>query len=550
MAAVLAILASLGQAGAFSPDAGLVNPRGWPQLARFLGAALRPELDPAFLALTLHAAGQTLAFAVLGTLLSLILGSLFGLLSSEAWWRAVLPLRRQSRAFLGQAWWWPWTAVRSALALPRAIHEVIWGLLLINVLGLDPLTAVLAIGIPYGAIVAKVYAEILDETPRAALRALTAAGSPPPAAVAYALLPQALPDLVGYAFYRFECAIRAAAVLGMVGAGGLGYQLLLSTRSLKFGEMWTLIYALALLGGLADLWSGRVRRRLAPGRATRIDDGCGCFVDGRGQLQAVAPRRDRFVTGSIAFAAALLPVSWWLVGLAPGRLLEPKALARLSALAAESWPPRLPPGGLAELARLSAQTLSMSVLAMALAASLGLLLAFPAAAGWTGRRRRIGDPIAWGLTRALLLLIRAVPPPIWALVAIWVFFPGTLPGALALAAYTTGILGRLMAEVLENADLRPARALAALGARGPALVAYAVLPPTLPRYASYVLYRWEVCIRTTVVVGLVGAGGLGQIMRQQIAGFDYHALGSTLACFVVLTALVDALSAGLRRTLR
>ena len=378
LAAVLAILASLGQAGAFSPDARLVNPRGWPQLARFLGAALRPELDPAFLALTLHAAGQTLAFAVLGTLLSLILGSAFGLLSSEAWWRAVLPLRRQGGAVLGQTWWWPWTAVRSVLALPRAIHEVIWGLLLINVLGLDPLTAVLAIGIPYGAIVAKVYAEILDE----------------------------------------------------------------------------------------------------------------------------------------------------------------------------AWPPRLPAGGLAELGRLSAQTLSMSVLAMGLAASLGLLLAFPAAAGWTGRRKRFGDPVAWGLSRGLLLLIRAVPPPIWALVAIWVFFPGTLPGALALAAYTTGILGRLMAEVLENADLRPARALAALGARGPALVAYAVLPPTLPRYASYVLYRWEVCIRTTVVVGLVGAGGLGQIMRQQIAGFDYHGLGSTLACFVVLTALVDAASARLRRILR
>jgi phosphonate transport system permease protein len=427
---------------------------------------------------------------------------------------------------------------------------VIWALLLINILGLDPLTAVLAIGIPYGAIVAKVYAEILDETPQAPLLALRATGAPPLAALAYGLLPQALPDLVGYAFYRFECSIRAAAVLGMVGAGGLGYALLLSTKSLKFGEMWTLIYALTLLGGAADLWSGRVRRRLAPGRVTRIDDGCGCFVDAAGQLQAVVPRRDRLVGASLMLATGLVPLSWWLVGLRPSQLFSERAREGLATVAAQSWPPRLPAGGLAELVSLSSQTLSMSVLAMAVAALLGLLFALPAAAGGLMSDPRWLRTIRWAGARFFLLLVRAVPPPIWALIMIWVVFPGVLPGALALAAYTTGILGRLMAEVLENSDPRPARALAALGARGPAVLAYASLPASLPRYASYVLYRWEVCIRTTVVVGLVGAGGLGQLMRQQVAGFDYRGLTSSLACFVLLTMLVDGLSARLRRGLR
>ncbi len=573
LAALLAILASLWQAGVLDSSARLLNLRGLSQLRRFFGAALAPELAPDFLSLTWHAAGVTLAYAVLGTLLSLAIGMVGGLLSSELWWRLVLPSTRPG--WRAGAWRWPWRLARLALALPRAIHEVIWGLVLINVIGLDPWTAILAIGLPYGAIVAKVYAEILDETPRGALRALEAAGTPPPAALAYGILPRALPDLVSYAFYRFECAIRAAAVLGIIGAGGLGYQLLLSTQSLKFSEMWTLIYALMLLGGAADLWSGVLRRRLAPERATDIDDGCGCFIDAEGRLEVRAPKPGRLAQGSLVLVLVLIPWSWWSLELSAGKLVAPRTIERLGQVFTESWPPRTPVGGLSELATLSIETLGMSVLAMAGAGLVGFVLAFPAAAGWWNRGasreasrahsrdrtrtsmrlashrvRSLIAGLAWLASRTLLLALRAVPPPIWALVAIWLFFPGSLPGAVALAAYTAGIMGRLMAEVIENADPRPRHALEALGAGSAGRIAYGLLPPTLPRFASYLLYRWEVCIRTTVVVGLVGAGGLGQLFRHQISSFDYRGLTATLACFVALTLLVDVVSARLRGVLR
>jgi phosphonate transport system permease protein len=161
----------------------------------------------------------------------------------------------------------------------------------------------------------------------------------------------------------------------------------------------------------------------------------------------------------------------------------------------------------------------------------------------------------WGtavlvFTRFVLLFARAVPEPIWALIFLFVLFPGILPGAIALGLHNLGILGRLMAEVTENLDERPLRSLKALGATGPQVFLYGVLPRTLPRFVAYILYRWEVCIRATVIVGLVGAGGLGRLLTEQLSSFDYKGVLTTLIVFLALTFLVDLISASVRRTLR
>ena len=97
---------------------------------------------------------------------------------------------------------------------------------------------------------------------------------------------------------------------------------------------------------------------------------------------------------------------------------------------------------------------------------------------------------------------------------------------------------------------RPVRALSALGAGPSAIVAYGILPQNLSRFLAYILYRWEVCIRATVIVGLVGAGGLGRILAEQISSFDYKGLLTTLTVFMALTFIVDTISSSVRRSLR
>jgi len=125
-----------------------------------------------------------------------------------------------------------------------------------------------------------------------------------------------------------------------------------------------------------------------------------------------------------------------------------------------------------------------------------------------------------------------------------------LPGALALAVHNLGILGRLIAEALENVDQRPTRALQHAGAPPLQAFFYGTLPMTIPQSLAYIFYRWEICARETVIVGFVGAGGLGRLLTEQLSSFDYPGLSATLIALFGLTFVVDMLSTAARRPLR
>lgn len=547
LALLLAIGASLWPTGLFRQD--LINPGGWGQFWQFWQASLHPDLSPATLHLTLAGTLTTLAYAICGTCLSLILGLLGGILTSEVWWLSLWPSRHSQRIT-------PiWLSLRGLLAIPRSIHELIWGLFFVHLWGLDPLTAILAIAIPYGTITAKVFSEILDETPRQPLLALLNSGVSPPTALVYTLLPQAFLNLLSYAFYRFECSIRSAAVLGVIGAGGLGYQILLSLQSLRYAQLWTFFYALIGLNGLIDFGSAWLRRRL--NCATRLDLN---LRAGRSPVtHHPGPRpqpADRWLW-LLGFATLLsMPLAFHYIGADFRKLWSLQTLQRLGEISRATFPPDW--SVCAQLGPISGETLAMSVLAIAIAGTGGLFLAFFAADreladDSTDRNRRgwsIGSWAGFCLSRLFLLVCRAIPAPIWALVMLFVLFPGILPGAIALGIHNLGILGRLKAEVVENLDPRPLVALKAQGATGPQIFLYGILPLSLPRFLAYDLYRWEVCLRETVIVGLVGAGGLGRLLTEQLSSFDYRALIITLSGFVLLTFGVDWVSAQARRSLR
>ncbi|RBY83142.1 ABC transporter permease [Blastococcus sp. TF02A-26] len=498
----------------------VLNPPGVGALGRFAGAALSPELDGAFLSVLGTAALVTVAYAALGAAIAVALGAAGAVLVSGTTWG-----RRR----------WGWTAARAALAVPRGLHEAVWGLLLLNVLGLDPWVGVLAIGIPYGAVTAKVFADLLDEVPRGPYEALLAAGAGRVGAALYGLVPQAAGGLASYAFYRLECAVRSAVVLGLIGAGGLGYQLSLSFASLRWEQVWTAVYALALLCLSADVAGRAVRRRLAGPRTGSGTRGGGL-------------RRDRVLTGAVLLSAAAVAWSWWYLALSPATLVSARTGDELAYVLGAAWPPDTSGALLADVAGAAVDTLEMSVLAIALATAGAVLLAGVAArpAGPAAPARRL----AGTLVRVVLLLLRAVPPPVWALVVLFVLLPGVLPGAVALGVYTLGVLGRLAAEATEEADPRPRAALLAMGARPAGAWLLGVLPQAAGPVLAFALYRWEVVVRDTVMVGLLGAGGLGALLASRTATFDWPAVTTVLAATVLLTFAVDVVSDRARRALR
>ena len=499
----------------------IVNPGGFAQVREFFAAALRPELGGAFLTVVWDATLVTLGYAALGTALAVITGLVLGLFISESWTRdrTLGPVTAGLRLF-----------VRSVLVPLRAVHEAIYAVLLVQVLGIDPMVAVLSIGIPFGAVTAKVFAQMFDDIDDGAFRALRRAGAGRRQAVLYGLLPDVGPDLVAYGCYRGECAIRAAAVLGVIGAGGLGFQIKLSFQSLEYGEMWTLLYVVIALCAAADWWSAQLRRAWRDGTDP----------SGKGW-------RRRATYAQAAAVALAVPAAWLYLSVDPSSLWATRALENVSRLVGHLIPPD-PAGGMGALIDQTLATLAMSIVAIVIAVVGGFALALIAArpTGSASFAVRLRARAA----RGALLVLRAIPAPVWAFVFLFAFYPGVVPGALALGVYNLGVLGRLMAELSENADPLPARTLRATGAKPMQIVWYDRLPRLGPGFAALSVYRWEVTIRETVVVGLVAAGGLGAGLGQQLAAFDTQAVGATLLAMVALTAMADILGGYLRRALR
>lgn len=236
------------------------SPGGGKIAADFFGAALRPAWTheaafvptgaPTFLARVGEALRLTVVYAAAAMSLALLIGLPLGCLASAAWW--------EGRGPGGAAVRW---ALRLLIVALRSVHELLWAVIFLAAFGAAPATAVLAIALPYAGTLAKVFSEMLDEAPRRAADALHALGATPARRFLFGLLPAAAPDMAAYAFYRFECAVRAAAVMGFFGIPTLGYYLKLSFDNLHYREVWTYLWALAALVLLLEAWSARLRRR-------------------------------------------------------------------------------------------------------------------------------------------------------------------------------------------------------------------------------------------------------------------------------------------------
>ena len=223
----------------------------------FLAGFLEPAHSTEFLQLVLRETWQTVAIASAGLTLALLGAIPATLIVTDR-----LSISRLGSGRMRLASALVRQCVRWALVLLRSVPELVWALLFVRVVGLGPTAGVLAIALTYCGMLGKVYAEILESSDAHATEALLANGSSRLAAFVYGALPQSASELVSYTVYRWECAIRGSAVMGFVGAGGLGQRMDESTRNMVGGEVSTMLIMFVLLVALADLVSKLLRRRL------------------------------------------------------------------------------------------------------------------------------------------------------------------------------------------------------------------------------------------------------------------------------------------------
>ena len=267
-----------------------------------------------------------------------------------------------------------------------------------------------------------------------------------------------------------------------------------------------------------------------------------------------------------AYAAALLVVASWAFILLDGNsgfgdLFRERTwqnagqfVASLAGAGSDGPSPFAQAARWRDTGRLALNTLAMSVLAMGIAGAGALALLMPGARnvsdGTLGGAPSRAGAATYAATRVFYTLTRAIPELVWAMLIVFFLSPGIIPGALALGIHNLGIVGRLTSEVVENLDPAPARALRAAGASSPKVLLYGVFPQAMPLFVTFLMYRWEVVIRTTVVVGFLNAGGLGREFRLRMSWFHYDDVGLLLVWYLLLVIAVDILSAQLRRRVR
>jgi phosphonate transport system permease protein len=268
------------------------------------------------------------------------------------------------------------------------------------------------------------------------------------------------------------------------------------------------------------------------------------------------PLKDPAWLGRLFWCSAAL-VLLWPLGVAtefrPWVLLEPQSLVVTGRFLADFLPPKLDLDFLALVAREAWRTVAIATAGI----SLGLLAAVPLAllatrslsvSGLSGRMAR-GPAVLRLAVRWLLILLRSVPELVWALIFVRVVGLGVTAGVLAIALTYAGMLGKVYAEVLESGDTEPTRSLLRNGAGRLQAFFYALLPQNAAELSSYTVYRWECAIRSSVVLGFVGAGGLGQMMDASMKMFNGGEVATLLLVFIALVALADGFSAWLRKAL-
>ena len=246
------------------------------------------------------------------------------------------------------------------------------------------------------------------------------------------------------------------------------------------------------------------------------------------------------------FGLGLLSIaSFWSLDLQWAKFFSVDAASRMGKFLGELLKPEFGGSFLLKLFWATLETLAMSALGTIIAAGFGLALALPAS------RLYVGDKAYFkGITRLLLNALRSIPELVWATLLIISAGLGPLAGTLALTLHTTGVLGRLFAEAIENAPPGPSFALRVQGVPEGRIFLYSTCMQVLPQLLSYTLYRWENNIRAAAVLGVVGGGGLGAMLSYHMALFQMSETSSVLLAMLALVAFVDVASFWSRRVLQ
>ena len=453
----------------------------WQEVGRMAMGAVTPDfLDFRVL---LNALLQTVAFALTGVTLAAAAGFSLAL---------VFHVR----------------LVRGFCAAVRSIHELFWALLFLQFVGLNPITGLLAISVPYAGIFAKVYSEILEEADTAPLQALPG-GTDIVSSFLFVRLPDAWAHIASYTSYRLECGLRSSAVLGFVGLPTLGFHLETFFRQGEYSHVSALLLLFFILIGTLRWWA---RPRLLPLYLIAA------VVNFWGPVEIEMANIARFFTEDIVPA----PIRG-------AALFGAREAAQLGAWSWMLLVRQALPG--------IAATLLLTQIALVFTGIITLVV-FPLVS------RKFFGPVGRAMGHIFLVVARSTPEYILAFIFLQFWGPSMLPAIVALAIHNGAIIGHLTGRHSNEIPDRPD------DPKRLNLYAYEVLPRVYGQLLAFLFYRWEVILRETAILGILGIRTLGFYVDSAIQDIRLDRALLLIVVTAVLNMSIDAVSRRIRARLR
>lgn len=509
LAALLATLVGFGAWLSLTPAA-LIDGIGriWGLLEQMV------PIDTRSLGPSLEALWDTYLYAVAGTVLALVGSFVLALVAATP---------TTPHASLR-------TASRGLLAFLRAVPDLVFALIFVAALGLGPAAGVLALAVHSTGILARQFADAIEDLDPGPATALRAVGASRAQVTLASILPRIAPVGLGLTLFRLEINVRSSVVLGFVGAGGIGLLLQNALGTLRYEAAALYILEIMVLILVNERIAEALRARVSGRSAQREPGPLARRVGERARSAGrVVAWTAAVALGIVAFRASGLSVAdVWTV---------PRSIADTLV----QFTPHIPDDAGKLLVQLG-QTFAIGFIAATIGYAIAVVMGIAAAGGIGGTflTRGIG---------VVLALMRGVPELVLALVFVAAVGLGPTAGVLALIVATIAFGGKLVAEVVAEQERGAETALESAGATTPQTTAAATLPTGFPALTALGLFVLDVNVRASVVLGVVGAGGIGFSLLEALRTFDYHRAGFLLCEIFALVLVLEAVSVLARRRL-
>ena len=423
--------------------------------------------------------------------------------------------------------------MRTFLNIVRAIDTVIWGLIIVDWVGLGSYAGVIALTIHSIAALGKLYSEEIEHIDAGPVEAIQATGGNLLQIIRYAVIPQIIPPFLGYTLLRWDINMRSATVVGFVAGGGIGFFVVETIQMGGYQQYAAALWVVAVVIILVDYISSRWRESILRDQP----------------VQVAKPKHPVFSNLRKAFyiilGVAVFLYCANLTGVNLKDLLNPGS--NFGSVVGAFLTINLDPAVIQTVTKEILITIFQALLATAIGATIALPFSFLAAKNLTGRSRL--SIWVYYITRSVFNVLRSIEALLY--VAIFVFWVGVGPfaGTLALAITTFALIGKLFSEAIENIDTGPMEAINSTGATRLQAIRYAIIPQIVPPFLSYLIYQWDINIRMATIIGFAGGGGIGLTLSTFFGSLQYHKAGTVVLFIVIVVALMDFSSAKLREKL-